>query len=418
LAKSPLRLLLFEGPSRVENVVFAVIARSWTLLVNATAEEARQRWPDMHEAWRKKHVEHTYLEPAGQLLATGAENAAQPSAGRERRSKRLGKTEVTLHLESDERRPGRTYIQIQAPGLLIATGAAPGLSEPSALPGDRVTLLDASWTHVPNFPDQEEVRESMTHGLRLRGRSGKQGDVLYVTNLPWDAALFDEVAAETGQTPRCRTCFVQEFGSSMIWRVQQLARNVGPRDVVLIGLVPGRDDRGQLQQIRSEFAERTRNVLAHPVFPLSTGPGPSRDEAVEAVGTWLPTNVLIVGGPYSEQVLLSRYLKTAFSLSNVVVGVAGAEYRLPSLAVSRQLDGARHVRAGVPRGSSYGLVVASRGTGEHLRLQGVGLSNRAETLIPKLAISAAGKDADRIVHDIEVAFSSRGMPVPAVHYVK
>jgi len=279
----------------------------------------------------------------------------------------------------------------------------------------RTVVLDASWTHIARFPDREEIRDALIQTFQAT-----DGLIYYVTNLPWDAELFSQVAADMGRAHDARTTLVEGFGDRMLSQARQVLSQLQQHDQVLLALVPARDDRGSLQRLRSDFAARVSQVRAYPALPISSGPGPSRDEALAAVGLWLPTSVLIAGGPVSEQFLLARYLQESTGGSTAVVGVAGAEYRLPGLEMLRHSDGGRRSSAGDRRRVSAGrtgLVIVTYGPDDTVQLSGAGLPEAVESVLGRLNIKRRGKTPEQVVREIEAAFSSRGLPVPAVRYL-
>lgn len=384
----------------MESFRAAIVARQWTTLINCTEKDVRETWPGLEGSWSKQHVDAVKLSPfaAGQDMPSAADDRI------------LGQRVSVI---PDERRPGRRSLLVESGD--VAVGVASSAQEADTPDGhQRVVILDASWTHVARFPEPEEVRQALEEALRVRSRT-----VFYITNLPWDAKLFQLVADQAGQSDRCRTVTVTGFGARMLWQVRELVPDIQSKDLVLLGLVPRRDDRGSHQRLRSDFAERTENLRVYPVFPLSSGPGASREEALQTVGLWLPTRVMIAAGPLSEQVLLARHLEENGG-SSATVGTMGAEYRLPSLNLIRQMDARREQRTSVLqrlRGPRSGLVVVTYGRDEAVQLAGAGLPAEAEAILPRIRVSRRGKSAEQVVHDVETAFSSRGMPVPAVRFL-
>ncbi len=382
----------------------ALAGRQWSILVNSTESEAAESWPSTQSVWRKRHIDSFDLTRPD--TASGEGDASVEVA--------ISGVEWNGVISYDERRPGRRSIVIDCADVVVGINPTPNYTEPP-VGRQRVAVLDAGWTHVQRFPDRDEVRECFEEFLGRKWRH-----VYYVTNLPWDAELFRQTVSELQLQGHAEVMRVDGSGQRLLWQVRELLPNVADGDLVMLGLVPGRDERGAFQRLRSDFAERTPHVSGYPVQPLSTGPGPSREEALEAVGIWLPTHVLIAAGPLSEQVLLARYLSENTGGSTPVAASAGAEYRLPSLNVSRQYE--------IPRSSPTtgserllsarsGLVIAAYGRGDRILLTGAGLASETEKLLGSLHINRRGKPAERIVHDIENAFASRGLPVPAVRFL-
>jgi hypothetical protein len=394
-------LLLFRGPGEIERLRAAVVGRQWGLLLNTSASQASRAWPSVEPVWRKRHVDEFFLD-------------GTPDNGRatddEEGDRAVRGSDWIARIDVDERRPGRRSLLLQTGQVAIAVTPSAQQDEPPP-DSDRLLILDASWTHVQRFPEREEIREALIEGFQSTGR------VFFVTSLPWDAEFFQQVAADLEESSRAVTVLVAGSGERMRGEARLAIPNVGSEDTVLLGLVPGRDDRGALQRLRSEFAERTVKVSAFPTSPLSSGPGPGRDEALTAVGLWLPTRVLIAGGPISEQYLLARYLEESTGGYGPVVGVAGGEYRLPSLDLIRHADLGRRVGSAGRlrvRAGRLGLVIVSFGPDDSVQLSGFGLPDVAMSVLPKLRIVRRNKTPDQITREVESAFSSRGMPAPAV----
>lgn len=398
------RLLVFRGPGETEALQAAFIGRKWSVLVNCSEEATAQAWPTLETVWRKRHVDTFVLDPFSDVAEDAGIREPSPSGDDWRAA-----------FSSDERRPGRRSLVLQAGQISI--GVTPASSQQDAEPTgtQRVLVLDASWTHISRFPDREEVREEL-----VRAFDGS-GQIHFITNLQWDADLFTHVAAELGESNRANVALIKGLGDRGLVQARQLLPRIQESDTVLIGLVPGRDERGAFQRLRSDFAERTSHVRAYPAYPLSSGPGASREEALATVGLWLPTHVLIAGGPISEQFLLARHLEESTGGATAMVAVAGGEYRLPSLDLARHYDASRpsHGDAKLRQlASRSGLVIATPGSDESTTLSGVGLPDTANGILPKIRINRSGKTPEQIVHEVEAAFSSRGMPIPAVRYLR
>lgn len=381
-----------------------MVARQWAVLTNCGDLESARANSALAEIWSKKFVHNLNLvplpiQPVESSVASDVTDRAQ------------GDLEI-VHVP-DERRPGRTSVVIHTPDVVVGIAPASQAEDPPAGIA-RTLILDASWTHITSFPERETVRQSFVDTF-ARGR----GRVWYVTNLSWDAALFGEVATETGSTGRSSE--LRLSGSVDTWprQIGQVLPQIKPTDQVLIGLVPGRDDRGSLQRLRSDFAERTEHVQAFPSAPLSCGPGPGRDEMLEAVGLWLPTTVLVSAGPISEQHLLARHLEENTGGSPASVAISGGEYRLPNLQLVRQLDGGSRTqgRHSPLRTSFAGLVVVSYGADNTVQLAGAGLATSAQEALPKIRVNRRGKTPEQVVREVESAFSSRGHAIPAVRYL-
>jgi hypothetical protein len=404
LAKSSLRFIVFAGPGGVGVMKAALAGRQWSILFNCTQSEAEKSWPATQAVWKKRRIDAFDLTRRD--LAE-AEDDGEPDA-------EISGPEWSGVISHDERRPGRRSVIIESPDAVVGINPTPNQSEPP-VGRPRVAVLDACWTHVQRFPDREEVRECFEEVLGRRWRH-----VFYVTNLPWDARFFEQTVRDLQLEGHAEVMQVDGWGQRLLWQVRELLPRIADGDLVMLALVPGRDERGAFQRLRSDFAERTQHVSVYPVQPLSTGPGPSREEALEAVGIWLPTQVLIAAGPLSEQVLLARYLSENAGGTAPVVGTAGTEYRMPTLNVARQYDvpstssdrGTERVRT-----ARSGLVIATYGREDRILLAGSGLASEAQKLLTSLHINRRGKPAERIVHDIENAFSSRGLPVPAVRFL-
>ena len=225
-------------------------------------------WPNLTETWRKRQIQSLRLTGSTDKRSDPDEVAPDQT---------LTGNDWKAHLVVDERRPGRRSLVVESAQLVI--GISPAANGDDPPPGQRRALiLDASWTHVFSFPDREAVRECMAEAFR----SGS-GRTFFISDLEWDLALFDSVASELRAHNRACPVSVAGTTAQRLWQAHQVLSNVDSRDTVLIGIVPGRDDRGAFQRLRSDFAERTSLVQAFPSSPLSTGPGLSRDEAL---GAW------------------------------------------------------------------------------------------------------------------------------------
>lgn len=384
-----------------------LVARQWALLVNCSTEDAAANWPGLEHTWRKRQVESVYLRLNPADSYDNAETIAnQTVTGKDWR----------LRMTGDELRPSRQSATVETANLVVGICASGAGDEPAA-GARRALIIDASWTHIFAFPEREEVRTCLAAALHT-GR----GRVFYISDLDWDVALFRGTAHDLGAAERAVDVTVKGSREGKLVAARQVLRDVREGDTVLIGLVPGRDDRGAFQRLRSDFAERASVVRAFPGAPLSTGPGLSRDEALAAVGLWLPTEVLIAGGPISEQVLLARHLEESTSRSPVTVGVAGGEYRLPDFDLIRHSDTGRRHESGPPKravASRSGLVVvALTRDADAVSLAGTGLSDNARDVLPKLRINRRGKTPEQVVREVEMAFTSRGLPVPAVRFIR
>lgn len=403
MAKRPLRLLVLDGPGSVESLRLAVLGRTWTILVNTTVDETNTEWPAAEPVWRKKRVDALSLNASSTGFNLEEDAKERPATQPERTT-----------IIPDERRPGRRSCLIQVDDIAVGiTAGSQQMEAPAAT--DRVVILDASWTHIARFPDREDVRESFLQALTSRARR-----IFYLTNLKWDADFFDEVAQEQGRAERAQVIRVSGFGSRMLWQAREVAPTVTSDDMVILGLVPRRDDRGAFQRLRSDFAERTEHVWAYPTHAVSCGPGPSREESLEMVGLWLPTRVLIAGGYVSEQVLLARHLEENAGGTGAGVAIVGGEYRLPSVALIHQVDAVARARTTGSRrrpAPHSGLVVVTYGRDGEVELSSAGLATEARNVLPKIRLSRRGKSPEQVVHDVETAFSSRGMPVPSVRYL-
>jgi hypothetical protein len=410
---NPLRFLLLEGPGQVERLRAIFISSKWSFLINTDVAAAQKNWPETTWTWRKAESNSIVQSP----LAAGLDNHPESIVQGERRLVGKGWQATAL---IDEQRPGRLGVVIEVDDISIALSPSPDHLDPIA-ERQRIVVLDASWTHIARFPEREEVREAVEDALQSHARF-----VYYVTNLPWDADIFLSTTREFGCEDRARLAYVNGIGQQAYWQAQDIAKRIDTMDMVLLGLVPGRDDRGLFQRLRSAFAERTEHVRAYPAFPLSTGPGLAREEAEEAMGMWLPTRVLIAGGPISEQILLQRYLQEMAdnrgrsSTTSIVVGMAGTEYRLPSLKVAHQY----HLPPTVPPSVSArahaaraGLVIVTYTRDDIAHLTSVGLSSQARQVVDRLQINRRGKTTEQVVHEVEVAFTSRGIPPPAIRFV-
>ena len=400
----PLRLLLFEGPGGVDRFRAALISRQWSLLVNTSEEECGATWPSLRETWRKKQVARIDLH--------GPDDPAAESEGADQT---ISGSDWQARVITDELRPSRRMVIVETAQIVVGIGAGTQGEEPP--PGrQRALVIDAGWTHVPSFPDREDVRSYLAGAIRSAA-----GRVHFVTDLPWDVRLFESVARELGRESAAHPVLVGGSTGRKLWLARQILPQIDEPDTVLIGLVPGRDERGLFQRLRSDFAEKTSSVRAFPTAPLSTGPGQSRDEALESVGLWLPTRVLIAAGPISEQVLLARHLEESTRGSPVTVGVAGGEYRLPDFDLIRNTDAGHRVSgAGRQRGvaSRAGLVVVTYGRDENaVSLSGTGLADNVQTVLPKIHVNRRGKTPEQLVREVEMAFTSRGLPVPAVRFL-
>lgn len=382
----------------------ALAGRQWSVLFNCSETDAEQSWPSTQGVWKKRRVDSIDLIRPD--LLEDAADAGEDAA--------ITGSDWQGVISSDERRPGRRSVVIESGDVVVGINPTPNQLEPP-VGRQRVAVLDAGWTHIQRFPDRDEVRDCFEEILGRRWRH-----VYYVTNLPWDAQLFQQTVDDLQMNGHAEAILVRGSGQRLLWQVREFVPSIGAGDLVMLGLVPGRDDRGAFQRLRSDFSERTEHVSVYPVQPLSTGPGPSREEALEAVGIWLPTQVLIAAGPVSEQVLLARYLSENTGGTGSIVGIAGTEYRLPTLNVARQYDvgaPAAEAKPGRTRGARSGMVIATYGRGETIQLSGAGLASEAQNLMESMHISRRGKPAERIVHDIENAFASRGLPVPAVRFL-
>jgi hypothetical protein len=397
------RLLLFEGPGEVDRLSCAIVGRQWTVLVNVSEAEADHTWPNLSPIWRKKDLVSVYLS-APESGAADREEVAP--------DRTISGGDWELHIMTDERRPGRRMVIVETGQSVIGLGAVLGADAPPS-GRTRALLLDASWTHVSSFPEREQVRSAMTEALKWRG-----GTVHFVSDIQWDVDLFESVARELGRESNVAAIHVKGTTARKLWQARQALPTVALEDHVLIGLAPGRDERGLFQRLRSDFAERCAGVLAFPNAPLCTGPGMSRDEALEAVGLWLPTQVLVGAGQMSEQVLLARYLQESTGGSPMSAAVGGGEYRLPDFELIRHNDlGGNLARTARIRAiaARHGLVVVAYGRGEdEFYVSGIGLPESQEDILPRIKISRRDKTPEQVVREVETAFSSRGLPVPAV----
>jgi hypothetical protein len=394
----------------------AIISRQWSLLINCSEEEVTETWPSLTGEWKKKRVDHFMLSPA---VGGGSREHLSGNG-----DSQISGADWTVRIAGDDRRPGRRSLLLETPQAVLGVAATSQMEDAPA-GSSRVLILDASWTHVPAFPDREEIRQAFVEAFE-QGPRGEQGRVYYLTNLAWDAELFSQVAADLGRSDQSRPVLIDGEGDRLLKQARQIIPEIESNDVALIGLVPGRDDRGAFQRLRSDFAERTAHVQAFPAVPISSGPGPSREESLAAVGLWLPTTVLIAGGPISEQHLLARHLEESTGGSAAVVGVSGGEYRLPGLDLIRvaghsSVLGRQRGASGRPVGrgrvSYAGLVVVTYEAEDAVTLSGAGLAEAARQILPKIRISRRGKPPEQIVREVEAAFSSRGMAVPAVRYL-
>ena len=397
---------MFQGPGEIDHFQAALVGRQWTILINVSEDKARDSWPGLEDLWRKRNCVTAYLSqlPGGRTDPDELTPDASVSA-----------TDFEARLVTDDIRPGRRMLMVETAQHVIGIG--PG-SQPNEPPSSdkRSLILDASWTHVSSFPEREQVRSYMSQVLALATRP-----VHFISDLDWDLSLFRAVAKDHGKGDLAREGRVAGSISRKLWQSRQYLKEIEPGDTVLIALVPGRDDRGALQRLRSEIAERTSSVKSFPTAPLSTGPGISRDEALEALGLWLPTFALVGSGPISEQVLLARYLNESSGGSPVEVAVSGGEYRLPEFELLRHVDTGRravNLRAQRAVASRSGLVVVTYGQDEDaVSLSGTGLPEQVEDVLPRIRVSRRGKSPEQVVREIEMAFSSRGLPLPAVRYL-
>ena len=382
----------------------AIIGRQQSVVIDLDASASGAVWPALEPIWKRRHVSHIQLNHSKHSAESDHEFAKHqaPDSGDWRPT-----------VQADEKRPERHSLVLQSTQVAVGYLPTAQLDEPP--PGiGRVLVLDASWTHIARFPDREEVRDEFTQAFR------HPGPVHYVTNLPWDAALFGQVAREQRAEDRANTVLVLGYGEDSLSQARRILNEIQPNDLVLIGLVPGRDDRGAFQRLRSDFAERTPRVQAFPASPLSCGPGASREEALAAVGMWLPTRVLIAGGPISEQHLLARHLEESTGGSPAVVGLLGGEYRLPSLELLRHHDAGQRSGSGSRlrlRAAQAGLVVATHGFDGAVSLSGAGLAPGVSEVLLKIRINPRGKTPEQVVREIESAFTSRSIPVPAIRYL-
>ena len=386
---------MFGGAGPSGRFRAALISKQNSLLIDIEPEDASSRWSALTPVWRKRRVDTVRLDDPGMPAGSG------------------GNGHWHWTHTAGERRSGLPGLSIRSSDLTLGLGSALEWEPENAT--DRLAILDASWTHIASFPDRDEVRSAFEGALR-----SKQRRVFYITNVPWDRDLFDEVSSDVGRNGQAESIVVEPNVERLAWQVRELAPRVRPDDMVLLGLVPRRDDRGIHQRLRSDFAERTEHVRAYPLFPLSSGPGPSREEALESVALWLPTEVLIGSGPLSEQVLLARHISAQPGMPPARVAVAAGEYRISPLELVKQHEQPRErpLRPSLRlQAARSGLVVATYGRDDAVRLTGTGLAGGSEAVVAKLRISRYGKSPERVVHEVENAFSSRGLPVPAVRFL-
>ncbi len=374
-----------------------VIGRGWSVLVNLTPEEAGRNWPHLADSWQRRSTGSIYLRQAGSAGAEGG----------------IDNDDCRMESAVDDRRAGLRGYVIGAQDLAVGFNITADLRELSAAT-NRVVIVDASWTHIVSFPDQEQIAQAFEDACR-----DASGRVHYVTNLPWDAELFTATAAGFEHLD-ARVVAIDGHGKDVLPQVRSRLSDFGRKDTVLIGLTPGRDDRGAFQQLRSDIAARTTRVWAFPSHPLSSGPGPSREEALEMVGMWLPAEVLIAAGPISEQILLARYLSENTGASVIRVAAAGGEYRLPGLELIHQRNVERPVEDPSARrlaAARAGLVLVRIVGDESVRLAGVGLTEETAQALEHLRVTGKSRSGEKVIRDIQSAFSSRGLTPPEVRLV-
>jgi hypothetical protein len=61
--------------------------------------------------------------------------------------------------------------------------------------------------------------------------------------------------------------------------------------------------------------------------------------------------------------------------------------------------------------------VVTYGPDDGVVLSGAGLADAAREVLPKIRLKTRGKEPEQLVREVESAFSSRGMAVPAVRFL-